>query len=46
MKDGFPPALLVPLIASLFQPKTSSVVKDISARGIRRAERGYIYKNF
>ena len=39
-------ALLAPLAASLVQPIISSVVKDISGRGIRGGERGYIDKIF
>ena len=39
-------ALLAPLAASLVQPVISSVVKDISGRGVRRAGRGYIDENF
>ena len=42
----FLPALLAPLAASLVQPVISSVVKGISGRGIRRAGRGYMNKNF
>ena len=38
-------ALSAPLTASLIQPVISSVVKGISARGVRRARRGYINKN-
>ena len=39
-------ALLAPLAASLVQPVISSVVKDISGRGVRTAGRGYIDENF
>ena len=39
-------ALLAPLAASLVQPVVSSVVKGISGRGVRRAGRGYMHKNF
>ena len=39
-------ALLAPLAASLVQPVVSSVVKGISGRGVRRAGRGYMDKNF
>ena len=39
-------ALLAPLAASLVQPIISSVVKGISGRGVRRAERGYIDQSF
>ena len=41
-EDGFLRALLRPLAASLVQPIISSVVKDISGRGVRRAGRGCI----
>ena len=43
---GFIGALLAPLAASIVQPVISSVVKDISGRGVRRAGRGYMHKNF
>ena len=36
--------LLAPLVASLFQPVISSVVKGISGRGVGRAGRGYMNK--
>ena len=36
-EGGFLGALLAPLVVSLVQPVTSSVVKDISAGGVRRA---------
>ena len=39
-------ALLAPSAASLVQPVISSVVKGISGRGVGRAGRGYITKNF
>ena len=39
-------ALLAPLAASLVQPVSSSVVKGISGRKVRRARRGYMDKNF
>ena len=39
-------ALLVSLDASLVQPVISSVVKGISGRGVRRAGRGCMDKNF
>ena len=46
-KEGrFLGALLAPLAASLVQPVISSVVKDISGRGVRRARRGYMDKKF
>ena len=35
-------ALLAALVASVVQPVTSSVVKGISGKGVRRAGRGYI----
>ena len=38
--------LLAPLAASLVQPVSSSVVKGISRRKVRRAGRGYMDKNF
>ena len=37
--------LLVPLAASLMQPVITSVVKDISGRGVRRTGREYVGKN-
>ena len=43
---GFLGALLVPLPASLVEPVISSVVKGISGRGVRRAGRRYMVKNF
>ena len=39
-------AFLAPLAASLVQPVIPSVVKGISERWFRRAERVYIDKNF
>ena len=42
----FLPVLLAPLATSLVQPATSSVVKGISGRGVRRTGRGYINKKF
>ena len=39
-------ALLAPLAASLVQLVVSSVVKSISGRGVKRAGRGYLDKNF
>ena len=39
-------ALLAPLAASLVQPLIFSVVKGISGRGVRRAGRRYLDKNF
>ena len=44
-EGGFLGALLAPLPTSLVQPVISSIVKDISRRGVRRAGRGYIHKN-
>ena len=38
--------LLTPLAALLVQAVISSVVKDISGKGIRRAGRGYMNKTF
>ena len=35
-------ALLAPLSASIVQTVFSSVVKSLSGRGVRRAERGYV----
>ena len=43
---GFLGALLAPLAALLLEPVILSVVKYISARGVRRAGRGYMVKNF
>ena len=45
-KGGFLGALLGPLASSLVQPVISSAVKNISGRGVRRAGRKYIVKNF
>ena len=45
-QGGFLPVSLAPLAASLAHPVTSSVVKGVSGRGVRRAGRGYIDKNF
>ena len=39
-------ALLAPLDVSLVQPVDSSVVKGISGRGVRAAERRYMDENF
>ena len=41
-EGGYLPALLAPLAASLVQPVISSVVKGISGRRGRRAQRGYM----
>ena len=43
---GFIGALLAPLAASMVQTVISSLVKGISRRGVRRAGRGYMNKNF
>ena len=45
-ESGFLGALLAPLAALLVKPVTSSLVKGISKRGVRRAGRGYLNKNF
>ena len=45
-EDGFIGALLVPLAASIVRQVISSVVKGVSGRGVRRAGRGHINKNF
>ena len=45
-KCGFLGALLAPSAASLMQPVISSVVKDISGKGVWRAGRGYVNGNF
>ena len=45
-KGWFLRALLATLAAFIVQPLISSVVKGISGRGVRRAWRGYIDKNF
>ena len=45
-ESGFLPALLAPWAASLVQPVIPSVVKGISGKGIGRAMRGYMDKNF
>ena len=42
----FLPAFIPPLAASLVQPVSSSVVKGISERGVRRAGRRYMEKIF
>ena len=39
-------ALLASLVASLVQPVISSVVKSLSGKGVRRAGRRYMDKNF
>ena len=45
-EGGFLGALLAHLAALLVQRVISSVVKGISGRGVRRAERGYMVRNF
>ena len=45
-KRGFRGPLEAPLVASLVEPVISSVVKGISGRGVSRAGRGYMNKNF
>ena len=46
-QDGeFLGALLSLLVVSIVQPVVCSVVKGIGGRGVRRAGRGYMYKNF
>ena len=44
-EGGFLGALLAPLAASIVQPVISSVVKDISGGGVRRAGRRLMSKN-
>ena len=46
LKGVFLRALLTPLVGSIVEPIISSVVKGISGRGARRAERGYMNKTF
>ena len=45
-EGGFLGALLAPLVASLVRPVIFSAVKCIRGRGVRRAGRGYMDKNF
>ena len=45
-RKNFEDFLLAPLAASVGQPVFSSVVKSLSGRGIRRARRRYMNKNF
>lgn len=45
-KGRFPEVLWGPLAASVVQPMIYSIVKGVSGRGVRRAERGYISKIF
>ena len=45
-RKNFEDFLLAPLAASVGQPVISSVVKSLSGRGIRRARRRYMNKNF
>ena len=44
-EGGFLEALLAFLAASILQPVISSVVKGISGRWVRTAERWYMYKH-
>ena len=44
-EGGFLGGLLAPLAASIVQPVISSVVKDISGGGVRRAGRRLMSKN-
>ena len=44
-EGGFLEGFLAPLVASLVQLVISSVVKGVSGRGVRRAERRYMDKN-
>ena len=39
-------ALLVPLVNSIVKPVNSSVVKGISEKGVRKAQRRYMDKTF
>ena len=45
-ENRFLGALLAPLAASLVQPLISSVVRDVCWKGVRRAGRRYMDKNF
>ena len=45
-EGGFLGALLTPLVTSLVQPVISTVVKAVKGRGVRRAGKGYIVKNY
>ena len=45
-EGGFLLVMLAPLGALIVQPVISSVVKDNSRRGVRRAGIGYMDKNF
>ena len=45
-EGGFLGVLLIPLVASIVQAATSSVVKGIYGRRVRRAGRGYMNKIF
>ena len=45
-EGGFLGALLAPLTTSLVQPVISSVGKGISGKGVRKAGKEYINKNF
>ena len=45
-EDRFLGDFLATLAASIMQPVISSVVKGMSGRGVRRAERWYMNKKF
>ena len=45
-EDGFVDAVLASLAASLVQQMISSVLKGISGRGVRRARKLYMDKNY
>ena len=45
-EGGFLEGLLAHLVSSLVQPVISSLVKSISQKRVRRAERAYIDKHF
>ena len=45
-EDGFLGALLASFANSLVQPVISSVVKEVSGRGVRRAGKGFMNKHF
>ena len=45
-EDGFVGAVLASLAASLVQQMISSVLKGISGRGVRRARKLYMDKNY
>ena len=46
LEDRYLGALLVPLAVSIVQPVISSVAKGTRGRGVRRAGRGYMNKDF